>query len=750
MRLPARLPSRQNRTESDNLPAGLDQDVKYFKQPAFAVSYINSKGESIMSIRMKTDFECYIDGYTLIHIYMAKSYYGGVSQSFHLKDENGELLPLTILQKEDIGSFIQYTCLPEGQIEVGRDYTLFADQCQTTPAIYAHIVKSLEFGTSFACPQETFGCTYTPAKTTFALWSPVANQAEVVLKDPDTKSIRRVIPLERLEKGVWKVEVKGDLLHTPYTYRMKVNGQWHETADPYNPFTGTNTSLSFVDDPKLLKNFKRTSMRPMKEQTDAIIYETSVRDLTSQKQIGITSPRTFEGFVEENEITRKKLTGLSYLRTLGVTHIQLQPVLDFGSVDEQYPDLYYNWGYDPVHFRALEGSYASDPADPRARMEEFARMVQKLHEAGLRVTLDLVFNHVWKKEMFGLEQLVPDYYFLMDSNGNYSNGSFCGNDIDTRPEMSRQYLIDSAMMLIDLYDVDGFRFDLMGVLDTNLMNDIAQEARKRKPDFMIYGEGWDMPSYVPSELRASQNNQHKMPLVGQFSDRFREAIRGDNGQLERPGYSNGNLDLIGAARQVVCASAFEGRYDAPFKAVNYVECHDNHTMWDKNRFACFGQSKEERANRQILTNAIVLLSQGIPFLHSGQEFCRTKQNVGNTYNCSDNYNMIDYKRRNEYNRVVEQTRALIALRKAHPAFRLATNEAIFQNVSTETIEDKVLVYRVSDGKERLVVFFNPTNDTFYYDVHKTSRVLYQHPAVNEEWVQNVAVPPVGVVVVQLD
>lgn len=699
-------------------------------------------------MRMKERLECYIDGYTVAHIYMIKDFYQGQSQNFHLKDEDKNLIPLSILSKEDYGDYIHYTCSIDGEVKPGKDYMMCEEHAQFCPAEFSHLVKTEEFAKEFIPPKETvLGCSYSEDQTTFSIWSPCAVWMEVVLHE---KGKDRIIPMERKDHGVWMAQVKGDLLHTFYTYRFKINGRVQESVDPYNPFTGSNTLVSQVNSLARLKLPEKTAVKEMGQDTDAIIYEASIRDMTSQENNGFTHPRTFEAFGEENETTRALKTGLAYLKTLGVTHIQLMPVFDFGSVDEDYPQFYYNWGYDPMHYRALEGSYSTDPDDPEKRIVEFASLVQTLHKAGFKVNLDLVFNHVWKREQFALDQLVPDYFFLMDSNGNYSNGSFCGNDIDTRPEMSRRYLLDSIKMMIDVLDVDGFRFDLMGVMDYTLVNAIAQFAKSRKKDFMIYGEGWDMPSYVPSDLRASQNNQAKMPLVGQFSDRFREVIRGSNDILDQAGYSNGNLGRIGDARQVMCASMLENRYDAPFKAVNYVECHDNHTMWDKNRAVCANQPRSIRMKRQTLANAMVLLAQGTPFIHCGQEFGRTKQNLGNTYNRSDNYNMVDYRRRDEFEPVVEQFKQLVGLRKEHPSFRLDTKEKIEKFVSTETIQDKVLVYKTSDGQESLISFFNPSNEYFEYRLPHEGQVLFDSDRNNPAKTDFIRIPPISVIVVKLD
>ena len=697
-------------------------------------------------MRMKDRLECYIDGYSRVNIYIIKDFYGGLSQSFHLKDEEGNLIPLTILNREDKGTHYAYSCAIDGEIEAGRDYLLYEEHAQYCPAAWSHIVKTKEFADKYVPDETKLGCDYTPKRTVFTTWAPTAVFVEVVLHE---KEGDRVLDMERQDKGIWTLQDDEDLQGTHYNYRLKVNGVIRDTVDPYNPFTGVNTYCSSVNSLEALGLPEKIKLEEMKSSTDAIIYEASIRDISSQKDNGFTHPKTFEAFGEINDITKAKRTGLAYIKELGVTHVQIMPVFDFGSVDEEYPSLYYNWGYDPMHYRALEGSYSTDPKDPNKRILEFANLVQDLHKQGLRVNLDLVFNHVWKKEQFALENLVPDYYFLMDANGNYFNGSFYGNDIDSRPEMSRRYFLETCRMLVEDFDVDGFRFDLMGVLDYGLLNDIAKMAKSIKPDFMIYGEGWDMPSYVPPELRASQNNQAKMPLVGQFSDTFREVIRGSNDRLENPGFSNGNTGRIHEAASVMKASVPDNRFDAPFKAVNYVECHDNHTMWDKNRAVCFGAPRSERMKKQTLATAMVLLAQGVPFIHSGQEFGRTKLNLGNTYNRSDNFNRIDYRRRDEFELLVDQFKQLVKIRRAHPSLRLDTVEKVRNQVSTETINDTVLVYRTWDEQESLVMFFNPSSQNFSYHLERQADVLFDSGQSNPKRAQTVSIAPFSVVVCQL-
>jgi pullulanase len=258
-----------------------------------------------------------------------------------------------------------------------------------------------------------------------------------------------------------------------------------------------------------------------------------------------------------------------------------------------------------------------------------------------------------------------------------------------------------------------------------------------------------MPSFVEEGLRATQINQAKMPEVGHFSDRFREIIRGSNNNLEQKGFASGRFDQMNDVMQVMCGSVKDHTFTSPQKVVNYVECHDNHTLWDKNRVACHGEDANIREKRQVLTNAMVLFAQGIPFLHAGQEFGRTKQNIGNSYNRSDNYNRIDYFRRDRHINIVKDTKRLIQIRKEHPAFRLANAQEIRDHVFTETIENQVLVYKVNKGDDRLVVFFNPTNRQFSYDLKCNSKILFDNGLSNPEYAGNIQIAPYSVVVCEL-
>ena len=693
-------------------------------------------------MRMGSAFEAYLDDYDLVNVYMAKSYYDGSSKVFYMKDTKNRILPLTISSQSDlINGYTHYKLSIQGSLHIGEEYTVYEEHCRTTVCQYGHIVKTKKFCDDYDYKGSDLGLTYTPICSTFKVWSPVALE---ILLAYTHEGVYHTKMMNRKSKGVFEIRIDEDLLGDQYNFMVRVNGRWLETVDPYTSFTGPNATYSIVMDVSLLDFPKKVACPPLKSNCDAIIYEASVRDMTSQPGMGVTYPKKFRGFTQETEITKEKETGFTYLKSLGVTHVQLLPVFDFGSVDEIYPDHFYNWGYDPVQYRALEGSYAYDPNVASDRIIEFANLVQDCHKAGLRVNLDLVFNHVFDKDSFALERMVPNYYFLMNKQGEFSNSSYCGNDIDTQPPMSKRYFIETCKRIVKWFDVDGFRFDLMGILDFNLMNDIVKECRKIKKDFMIYGEGWNMPSFVHEDLRASQYNQAKMPLVGHFSDAFRDCIRGSNNELNQKGFASGDTSLIYHAMDRMSASG--ALYDSPQKVINFVECHDNHTLWDKNRVCCYGENRTVRQKRHIMATAMVLLAQGVPFIHAGQEFARTKQNEGNTYNASDNINMMDYTRKDENSHLVDQVRQLIQIRRKHSSFRLDSLEAIRDHVQFETMNDQVLVYRCQDGDDSCISFFNPTYDTFVYAFGQDVDILFDNGNSNRTKTNAVTIAPHSVVV----
>ena len=680
-------------------------------------------------MRQRTYYEAYLDDYDKIIVYMSKESYSGVSNKFYMSDERGEIIDLHILSIETTPSnYNKYTLEIRGPIIIGNEYKVYHQHARGAVLQYSGIVKTKQFDDEFYYAGNDLGFTYDKEQCAFALWAPTAYKVKIELCK---HGVRRTFEMVRSETGVWRFSLLENLENATYVYFVRVNGEWKQTIDPYGTACIENSRRSAVIDPQKIR-VKDTPLPPMESACDAVIYETSVRDFTIQSGIGVSMPGKFRGFVEENETTKELCTGFSYLKTLGITHVQLMPVLDFGSVNELYPMLHYNWGYDPVQYRCLEGSFSLDPTSPYERKFEFVHLIEECHRHQLRVNLDVVFNHVYDKEESAFEKCVPNYYFQMNSNGDFSNGTYCGNDMDTKRHMCSKYIIDTCEWLVKTYHIDGFRFDLMGILDVHTMNQIYEVCCAINPDFMVYGEGWDMPSFLDYRERASIRNNAQMPYVAHFSDRFRDVVKGrtDANEVNVKGYCTGATYLLETMKNCLCASCndigVERMFQHPRNAVNYVECHDNMTSWDKVKECCKEDDRKVRMERQKMMIAATLLAQGIPFLHSGQEFARTKHGKHNTYEESDEINKLDYTRRNHYQEIVDSTKALIRIRKEHAGFRYSDAADVMKYVSFEHLNQKVLLYRIHNEEEELITIMNPTNEWFHYDLQDSYTLLYRN------------------------
>lgn len=700
-------------------------------------------------MRKHTYFEAYLDDFDKIVVYFSKESYGGISNRFYLKDHDGYLQELSIQSVEQSGNnYNKYTLSVPSDIHIGTEYDVVHQFARTAVLEYAYITKTARFDECFTYEGDDLGFQYTKEKTDFALWAPTAAKVKLEITRHDQA---QTYEMKRTDHGVYRCSLMEDLDGASYLYIVRVNGEWKECIDPYGIASDTNARHSVIVDRSRIPKVSpiNTSLHSV---CDAIIYETSVRDFTMQEGIGITYPGKFKGFYEENKETTEKQTGFAYLKSLGITHVQLMPVTDFGSVDEEHPELFYNWGYDPVQWGTLEGSYGSDIQDPYSRMREFAQLINKCHEHNIRVNLDMVFNHVYDMTSNALNISVPYYYFQMNETGHFSNGSFCGNDLDTKRTMCRKLILHMCRFLCEMYGIDGMRLDLMGILDMDTVNEIRWIGQKINPDFMVYGEGWDMPSFLPREERASIPNNAAMPYIAHFSDRFRDVVKGKTSDHEVgvKGYCSGDTNLIDVMKNVMLGSCntigCERMFEHPRNVVNYVECHDNMTCWDKLKECCKEDPREIRIQRHTMCIAAVLLAQGIPFLHSGQEFARTKHGKGNTYNDSDDINKLDYQRKERYHEMVEHTKALIRIRKAHAGFRYESAAMIHRHVEVSDIDRKVLVYEIHDEKEDLIVFFNPTMESFTYHLPAAYELLFYNGPVSNERYEELSIMGISTIV----
>lgn len=700
-------------------------------------------------MRLKDYYEAYLEDYHRVVVYMNRLSYEGNSKYFYMRDAKGTIIDLPIQTIETLpNNYNKYTLKLQDEIIMGNEYEVVHEHARATVLQYSGIVKTMRFDDEFYYDGNDLGYTYSIEETSFALWAPTAYRVKLEITKNE---ITHTYDMQRRERGVFRYCVHEDLENALYKFFVRVNGRWTETIDPYGYASCENSRYSAIVNLAKIK-VKDYPLPTMHSYCDAIIYEASVRDFTIQRGCGVTNAGRFLGFVEENETTKAKQTGFSYLKSLGITHVQLLPVMDFGSVDEMYPQRHYNWGYDPVQYRTPEGSLCADPYNPYERLLEFTSLIERCHKEGIRINLDVVFNHVYDKNTSSLDCVVPDYYFQMNDNGEFSNGTFCGNDIDSTRKMCSKFIIDTCVYLTKTYHIDGLRFDLMGILDYATINAVYEKCRAINSNFMVYGEGWNMPSFLDMERRASLNNQYQMPHIAQFSDRFRDVVKGRTSTHEAniKGYCTGDTYLIDIMRDCLSASCLgqgiEPLFSNPSNAINYVECHDNMTAWDKMHECCKEDVREIRIQRQIMLNAAVLLAQGVPFLHSGQEFARTKHGHANTYNASDEINHIDYARKDRYQQLVESTKALIQLRRKYKCFRYASKQEIEKYVSFVNLEGQVLLYHIYDTVDDMVVVFNPTGNTLEYDFHIPYQLLFYNEQSEDILIQKLTIKPYSTIV----
>lgn len=579
---------------------------------------------------------------------------------------------------------------------------------------------------------EDLGLTYTPERSVFKLWSPPAEEVQLHLYEAGIGGEPlETTAMERGEQGVWAATFDEDLRGKFYAFQVKIDGEWlAEVPDPYVKAVGVNGDRGMVidldeTDPEGWQSDERP---PFGNPTDAIIYELHFRDISIADNSGIEHKGKFLGLTETGtESPDGESTGLDHLKEMGVTHIHILPSFDFKSVDETtLEENNYNWGYDPKNYNVPEGSYSTDPYDGRVRIREFKQMVQALHENGIRVVLDVVYNHTGDTEQSHFNQLVPGYYYRHKEDGSFSDASACGNETASERAMMRKFIVESVQYWVNEYHIDGFRFDLMGIHDKETMNEVSAAVRAIDPSIIVYGEGWKAgESPLPDEQLALKAETYELDGVAAFSDDIRDAIKGHVFTYDEKGFVSGKSGLEESIKFGVVASTEHPQidYDSinystapwaqhPTQTVTYVSCHDNHTLWDRLEISAAEASKAERIKMHKLAGAIVLTSQGLTFLHAGTEMLRTKYGDENSFESSDSINRIDWARKSEYKDVVDYYKGLIALRKNHPAFRMTKTEQVVEHLQFLEFKhpDNIVGYTISGNangdqwREILVVF----------------------------------------------
>lgn len=642
-----------------------------------------------------------------IELRLSKKYYGGISPKFYLRDLNKETLveiPVAETCEDDI--CVKYY-FKNVHIDLTHHYEMVDNYGLSAILQYVRLSELDDFDELFYYDGK-LGPLYQKEKTTFKVWAPTA--LEVMVKVGN-----EAYQMERKEKGVFEVTIQGDLDNQEYNYLIRHHKSFHETLDLYAYASNANSNSNIVIDvDKINEPLYLENLQHMKRKTEAIIYELSVRDFTMSKTINATHPGTFMSLVESGLVTPQgNKAGFDYLVDLGVTHVQIMPMYDFATVDELHPTVMYNWGYDPIQYNVPEGSYALDPQDGYSRVKECRHMVSTLHQKGLRVVMDVVYNHMYDYYTSAFERTVPGYYFRKNQYGEMSNGSWCGNDLESRHQMVRRYIKDMCLRWQKLYGVDGFRFDLMGIIDIETLNQVYDQASKIDDSFIMYGEGWNMPTAMDDHEKGMQDNHRKMLNIGFFNDYYRETLKGGSGDsaLKDKGYFAGNMYNCEIGGECMKNT---NRYSYVDQSINYVECHDNATTFDKFAISNGDEPLETRKKRQLMLNVALILSQGIPFIHCGQEFYRSKDGLGNTYNTLDHINAVNWSLVDENQEDIETLKQMIQLRKENGGFKYETIQEVNEYVSTNHFDYRILRYCVKQNKgkyQEIVAYFNPS----YYD-----------------------------------
>ena len=554
------------------------------------------------------------------------------------------------------------------------------------------------------------GAIYSKEKTTFTLFSPVADSVFVIFYDKGNDSTEtgrlEMMRGEGELRSIFSATAEGNLDGVYYTYEVHTADGTFSSHDPYARACGVNGHRSMVIDlSKTDPDGFADEVRPkLADPMSMVITEVSVVDVSAGVSAHSRYPGKFKAFTEDKT--------LSYFKDMGVTHLQLMPSYDFASIDESDSlKEQYNWGYDPYNYNVPEGSYSTDPFNGAVRVREYKEMVHSIHEAGLGVIMDVVYNHTFNVHDSCFYKTAGNYFYRMLDAAKYSDASACGNEIASEKPIVRKYIIDSLCYWASEYHIDGFRFDLMGVLDIETLNEARKALLKINPDIIMYGEGWTGgESTLPELERGMKINAPRTPGIGMFSDDIRDAVKGHVFYMDELGFVNGAADRGEELKQAVTCAKWA---KSPMQSINYLSCHDNYTLWDRFIISNSHESEEMRIRMNKLAAAILFTAQGIPFFLHGEEFARTKISeadgapVENSYCSPLSVNAIDYDRAEQFSDLKAYYKGLIALRRAHKSFYLDTVDEIKKSVHfMDDMPDGVVAYTIDNDTEKVFVAYN--------------------------------------------
>ena len=674
-----------------------------------------STGETI---KVKTTVPVNTDATESMSLFKVVDIDGNEYEIANLFCESGESNEFNINMKESLDLTKSYMITSEA----------YGDISVTFGAVYS----SSEFEEAFYYDGDDLGATYSKESTTFKVWSPLAAEVKVLLYKNGYEGLAyEKVAMTKGDKGVWEATIEGDLNGVYYTYQFVHGTETTEAVDLYARTTGVNGKRGMIVDLDATNpDGWDKDLRPtLLKATDSIIYEMHVRDFTIDESSGVKNKGKYLGLTETGTVNSTGVsTGLDHIIDLGVTHVQLMPVYDYSpnSVDETNLDeAQFNWGYDPYNYNVPEGSYSTNPFDGSVRVNEFKQMVQAFHDNDIRVVMDVVYNHTSENTNSWMNLTVPGYYYRLNEDGSFSNGSGCGSEIASERAMVRKYIVDSVVYWATEYHVDGFRFDLMGCLDIETMQAVREALDEIDPTILVYGEGWtaDKTLLAANQSALKKNTVRFEGQIGAFSDDIRDGLKGSVfGEMDK-GFATG---LLGQEERikagVIAATNYDGIQwnltytdiqspwaNSPTQVINYVSCHDNHTLWDK---ICISNADDTEADRIKMNNlcaSVIYTAQGIPFMLSGEEILRSKDGDHNSYKSSDAINSIKWDEMNMD--VYEYYKGLIEFRKAHSALRMTSADDIEKYLEFIDAPSNVVAYTI-DGKaegeisDQLLIIYN--------------------------------------------
>ncbi len=620
------------------------------------------------------------------------------------------------------------------ELDVSKSYRLEIEGFGSEPVVPTDVFDSKEFLENYTYDGDDLGATIDGTSTTFKVWAPTASDVKLNLfQKGNGEEAYDSLTMARVEKGVWEITVPNTGHGTYYTYTVTTSVGAQEATDPYAKAAGLNGDRSMVVDLNSTdpEGWDTDEVVTLEKYTDATIWEVHVRDFSNQIDQSNYKGK-YLAFTERGLTNSAGISvGVDYLKELGVSHIHLLPVYDYATVDEADPDSQFNWGYDPKNYNVPEGSYSTDPYNGEVRINEFKQMVQSLHDDGLGVVMDVVYNHTYDANS-AFNRIVPYYYYRYTSTGANSSASGCGNDTASERYMFRKFMVDSVSYWASEYHLDGFRFDLMGLHDLETMRLIEEAVHAINPNAIIYGEGWTMGSTTDGSAQANQTQISKITAtndaagsIAVFNDAIRDGLKGSTFDVKAQGYINGNSNAYANVQFGIRGGTGAGPGWTVKKGavINYISAHDNNTLWDKLELSNGDNTVEERLAMNRLGAAIIMISRGTPFWQAGEEMLRTKDGDENSYKSSDAINNLNWEsltaESNEYAMMLYY-KGLIAMRKGHEIFR--SNDGVA--ITFENLAGGAMAVNYDDhvgGKAKVII--NPNADEMTYELTGSWKLL---------------------------